>query len=85
MSELNLEKKLRENSQALGLKSLADFNTKFAEELRSNLTPKPEHTKEKKEELEAIAAELKTGTSLIDLIEAPFKPKKPKPKEAPEP
>jgi hypothetical protein len=85
MSELaDLEKKLRENSQALSNKPLVEFNAKFAEELRSNLTPKPGQTPEQLDELALIAAELKAGTSLIDVINAPFKPK-PKPKEAPEP
>ena len=85
MSEINLEKKLNENSQALSLKTLTDFNARFVEELRSNLTPKPGQTPEQLAELEAIAAGLKTGTtSIIDLIEAPFKPK-PKLKEVLEP
>ena len=76
MSEINLEKKLRENSQALGLKSLADFNIKFVEELRENLTLKPGQTPEHQAKLTEIKAELEAGTSIIDLIEAPFKPKK---------
>ena len=84
MSEINLEKKLNENSQALSLKTLAEFNIRFAEELRSNLTLKPGQTPEHQAKLAEIAEELKTGTSIIDILEAPFKPK-PKPKEVPEP